>query len=295
MSARIDFDYLHTLATVPEDHVTLEQIETDRVTLLSGGSLEIPGKQLALSLMLGSAELAERAIETAQGRVPLQLILRSDLAPASMDTLLEIFRDHAHALLPGFSGEAGGTVVDLGANEGFYTLRMKLLNPDLRLVSAEPVAENLELFRANIAANGLGGVTILETAVTDREGSVTLESLPHVGTVASTDILAFPRPWISSDQIVQREVATTTLEGLFEAGGVEEAEILKIDVEGSEVGILSCSRQTLRRCKRIVVECHGREARARVREALERAGFASLYEEEKRSGDLYFARHQKTH
>lgn len=290
MAARIDFDYLHTLAAAPEDHATLNRIEADREVLLSGGSLEIPGGPLPLSLRLGAGELAPEAIVPAQPTRTIHLTLRSDLAPASMDTFLEIFRDHVHALLPGFSGEAGGNVVDLGANEGFYTLRMKLLNPDLRVVAAEPVAENVALFRDNIAANDMDGVTILETAVTDREGRVTLETLPHVGTVASTDILAFPRPWISSDEIDHREVATTTLEGLLDASGIEEAEILKLDVEGSEVDILSCNRQTLRRCRRVVVECHGGRARARVRAFLEGAGFASLYDEEKRSGDLYFVR-----
>ncbi len=284
MAARIDFDYLRSLAAGPEDRAVLNRIERDRETLLSGGSLEAPGSHLELSLVL-TPELID-----SEPPKRLRLALRSDLAPASMDTFLEIFRDRAHALLPGFDSVSSGTVVDLGANEGYYTLRMKMLNPGLRVVAAEPVRENAELFRANLEANEISGVEIRETAVTDRLGSVALETLPHVGTVASTDIFAFPRPWIRSEMTESRIVPTTTLPALLEDTGVEEAEILKIDVEGSEVEILSSSREQLRRFKRIVVECHGAEARHSVREIVESQSFSCIHEEDKRSGDLYFLR-----
>jgi FkbM family methyltransferase len=286
MSARIDFSYLNSLAGGPEDHAVLEGIEKDRERLLAGGSPELPGRPLSLTLMLGEEELRESG-GTSRA---LHLKLRSDLAPASMDTFLEIFRDQAHALLPGFRGEEGGTVVDLGANEGYYTIMMKLLNPALRILAAEPLGENAALFRGNLGANEIDGVTLLETAVTDRDGSVTLETLPHVGTVASTNILAFPRPWIRAEELERRRVPTMTLGALLETGEVEEGEILKIDVEGSEARILSCGSTVLRRFRRVVVECHGSESRAEVRRLLESAGFKRLYREEKRSGDLYFLR-----
>lgn len=269
----------------------LHSIEADRETLLAGGSLPMPPELLTLSLELGPAELGPGVLGPATGTSrTLHLTLRSDLAPASMDTLLEVFRDHAHALLPGFCGEAGGTVVDLGGNEGFYTLRMKLLNPVVRVVTAEPIRENAELFRANLEGNGVSGVTLRETAVTDCNGTVQIETIPHVGTVASTDILAFPRPWISAGDIRRRTVPTMTLDALLEATEVGEAEILKMDVEGSEVEILSGSREALSRFRRIVVECHGERARAATREIIESQRFRCLHAEPKRSGDLYFLR-----
>lgn len=74
-----------------------------------------------------------------------------------MDTVLEIFRDHAHALLPGFDGEMGGTVVDLGTNEGYYALRMKLLSPTIRVLAVEPITENAEVFWENSSYHDSGG------------------------------------------------------------------------------------------------------------------------------------------
>jgi FkbM family methyltransferase len=167
---------------------------------------------------------------------------------------------------------------------------MKLLNPAVRVVAAEPLSENAELFRANLEANGVEGVTLRETAVTGHNGTARIETLPHVGTVASTDILAFPRPWIKAASIRRRTVPAMTLESFLEAAEVGEAEILKMDVEGSEVEILSGSREALRRFERIVVECHGNDARRGVEDILKSRGFRCLYAEEKRSGDLYFLR-----
>jgi len=207
-----------------------------------------------------------------------------------MDTVLEIFRDHAHALLPGFNGETGGTVVDLGANEGYYTLRMKLLNPTIQVLAVEPIAENTEVFRNNMAANGIEGVTLCETAITHQNGTTRIETLPHVGTVASTDMLAFPRPWIRPEEIRRRTVPTMTLETLLETYEVATAEILKVDVEGSEVDILSNSGAALRRFRRVVVECHGSVAREATRKIMESEGFATLHVEPQRSGDLYLLR-----
>jgi hypothetical protein len=103
-------------------------------------------------------------------------------------------------------------------------------------------------------------------------------------------MFAFPRPWIRREMIESRRVPTTTLPALLEQTGVREAEILKMDVEGSELQILSGATSALRRFKRIVVECHGSEARKGVRDALEYQGFGCVHAEDKLSGDLYFLR-----
>jgi FkbM family methyltransferase len=327
MAAHLDFDYLHELAISEADHRALDQIEGDRRLLLRGGRLPEPGEYMELRLerppetqdpaRAAGAEAVDRAGAAGSH---ITLILRSDLAPASLDTFIEIFRDRTHTRVTGFAGENAHSVVDLGANEGHYTLLMKLLNPRLRVVAAEPLAENVDLFRRNMEANGLNNVTCIEAAVTapvritaDREtsgataigsatGTITLDTYPHVGTVASTDISAFPRPWIDPARVRPRRVEAITLSALLDRAGVVEADILKLDVEGSEVDVLSGAPETptgggtsatagvLRRFRRIVVECHGAEKRAQVLAVLEQAGFACVYIEGKRSGDVYAER-----
>jgi FkbM family methyltransferase len=337
MAAHTDFDYLHSLAVSSHDHDTLERIRRDRETLLYGGTLPESGERLSLSLldpdaaartatpgqaapgMSGRAAEASLRADAAAPRqtaaeVPwraapptpegtLRLTLRSDLAPASLDTLLEIFRDHAHARAEGFRPDdldgsdgagVGPMVVDLGANEGFYTLRMKRRNPALRIVAVEAVAVNIDLFRENLAANGLHGVETLCAAVVDpdgaREGVLELETYPHVGTIASRDLTGFPRPWIRPERIRTERVPAVSLSEVLRRYRIEEAALLKVDIEGSEVDALSAEPSELRRFERIVVECHGKAARERCTAMLDAAGFDLLAAEEKRSGDCYFRR-----
>ncbi|NBB90392.1 MAG: FkbM family methyltransferase [Spirochaetes bacterium] len=322
MAAHLDFEYLHQLAVSDADHRALERIESDRQNLLRGRPLPAPGRYMELRLKAPKAAQRPAGSE----HTHITLILRSDLAPASLDTFLEIFRDRAHTSVAGFAGEDARTILDLGANEGYYTLLMKRFNPGLRIVAAEPLTENADLFRRNIESNGLDDVTCIEAAVTaplritterttpgttatgSAQGTIGLDTYPYVGTVASTDISAFPRPWIDPARVRPRRVAAITLSALLDRARVAEADILKVDVEGSEVDILSGAVETsavagtstvtgtpaaadvLRRFRRIVVECHGAEKRDQVLSVLERASFFPVHVEGKRSGDVYAER-----
>ncbi|MFO7782747.1 MAG: FkbM family methyltransferase, partial [Spirochaetia bacterium] len=324
--AHLDFDYLHGLALSDSGHRVLDRIEDDRARLLRRERLPEPGEYMELRLKppRGARHPAGAGAVAGAGAAAVEstitLVLRSDLAPASMDTFIEIFRDGAHTAVAGFAelaGEHPHTVVDLGANEGYYTLLMKLLNPGVRIVAAEPIAENVDLFRRNVEANGLHDVSCVEAAVTApgritaadaTPGAITLDTYPHVGTVASTDIAAFPRPWIDPTRVRRRRVEAITLPALLDQAGVSEADILKVDVEGSEVDVLSgaaeawtvsrtptvprmpTEAEVLRRFRRIVVECHGTEKRELVLAVLERADFACVHIEGKRSGDVYAER-----
>lgn len=240
------------------------------------------------------ARPAAAADASAAADAGLELVLRSDLAPASVDTILEIFRDSAHMRVPGFCGEAGGTVVDLGANEGFYALRLKLLNPSLQIVAAEPLAEHVDLIRRNVERNGVNGVQTFEAAIaavnTEAGESAALETYPSVGTIASTDLQRLPRPWIKRDHVQRRTVPAMSLRDLLDRTGTQRAELLKIDIEGSEPELLESDPPAIRRAERIVVECHGEESRRRCRAALTAAGFECVHAERHLTGDLYFTR-----
>lgn len=111
MAAPIDFAYLHRIASGRESHATLTRIESDRERLLSDEAprgtrrtaqpVAYPGTRGARTGPVAGKHTA---------RTTTSLTLRSDLAPASIDTFLEIVRDHAHAVYSGFRGETGGTV-----------------------------------------------------------------------------------------------------------------------------------------------------------------------------------------
>jgi FkbM family methyltransferase len=69
----------------------------------------------------------------------------------------------------------GGTVVEVGANTGYFTLKFaKWAGSGGRVVAYEPDAENFRLLTKNIAANGYRNVSAEMKAASDRAGSVDL-------------------------------------------------------------------------------------------------------------------------
>jgi FkbM family methyltransferase len=81
--------------------------------------------------------------------------------------------------------EPGMTVVDVGANVGWYTLlAAERVGPSGRVVAFEANPETVALLRRTVDVNGARGWTTVEpVALADREGEITLHALAeHRGT-----------------------------------------------------------------------------------------------------------------
>jgi FkbM family methyltransferase len=64
---------------------------------------------------------------------------------------------------------SGQTVVDVGANIGYYTVIMsRLVGPQGRVVAFEPEPANLALLKKNLELNDIHNVTVMEQAVAER-------------------------------------------------------------------------------------------------------------------------------
>lgn len=64
----------------------------------------------------------------------------------------------------------GDTVVDVGANIGYYTLQLaRLVGPAGRVFAFEPEPRNFDLLRRNVWENGYNNVTLVHAAVLARE------------------------------------------------------------------------------------------------------------------------------
>lgn len=143
----------------------------------------------------------------------------------------------------------GGTVLDLGANVGFYTLLAAELVGHYGSVHAfEPVSRNLQYLRCHIALNGLANVTVIEAAVSDTNGKrrFRLHHSPAMG-------------HLSDDG--QKEVSTVTLDE-FVFGTVTTPHSIKIDVEGAEYAVLQGAREVLAQHRpALLLATHNRDLR----------------------------------
>lgn len=178
---------------------------------------------------------------------------------------------------------AGKTVVDVGANQGFFSLYAA--SRGARVYAFEPVAENANMFRRNVEQNGLSDrVTLFEAAVTSGETEVTL----FVG----FNKLGNPRSETASivnDQrggttVEERTVRGIPIADLPSVCGVDEFDIMKFDCEGAEVEIFKTMPDDLVNCPMaFVVEYHHHES-AGILSRLREAGFKIIHQDSTETG-----------
>lgn len=149
----------------------------------------------------------------------------------------------------------GGVFVDIGANAGVFSLFIASLMQSGTLIAAEPQPEMFARLTTNFALNPAASarldLSLLMTAIGGhREDTLTL-SVPESAGQASAR-LAEDVPTIS--------VPVVPLIQLLSEGQVQHFDLLKIDVEGYEDGILFPFFETAARAifpKAIVMEaCH---------------------------------------
>jgi len=210
----------------------------------------------------------------------------------ALEVYQEIFRDDDHFLPPGFDGAQARVVVDLGANHGFYALRVKDTNPCCRLVCVEPNPYVFSLLEQNVAANGLSNVSLVNKAVAAENEIVCFDLIRQIHSIAGKGLSEVERPWMRDDFVETVRVPGVTLVRLFQDEGIDEVDLLKMDVEGSEADAIAAAGSTLGRVKRFVIERHSSDLRERVRTQMMGSGFELVYEPDPECaayyGDMYF-------
>ena len=122
---------------------------------------------------------------------------------------------------------ANGTVYDIGANVGFYTLLAA--SRAKRVIAVEPLAENVAYLKRHLDLNGVCNVQVWPAAVADKEGDEPFAAARD----RSQGKLGGEGPM----------ACTVTLDRLCEICGPPA--LIKVDVEGAEYRLLLGAQQCL--------------------------------------------------
>lgn len=142
----------------------------------------------------------------------------------------------------------GGTVIDVGAQVGFFTIRTARLVPGVRILAVEPDPDSHVRLQANVQANGVSNVTFLRTALGGVVGTVQFLQSTYS---AESRIMKKSTPGAI-------EVPCTTLDRLVLEQRIEQIDLLKIDAEGAEESILAHGQDVaLPRTRVAMLEVHG--------------------------------------
>jgi FkbM family methyltransferase len=174
----------------------------------------------------------------------------------------EIFMTEAYVKhFPSLSGVR--TVVDVGANVGFFSLFASHRFPGATVHAYEPLPINFERLEAHRAANPSSRIVSHRVAVSGARGELEF-FVDRVGEISTSASLA-----PSSDRPLRITVPSVTLEDVLDGNELDRCDFLKLDCEGAEFGILySTPAAVLDRISRLAIEVHASDNPTHTHERL---------------------------
>ena len=137
--------------------------------------------------------------------------------------------------------EGARTILDIGANIGWYAVRFARRRPEVMVHAFEPMPLTYGYLLRNVAANGVGDrVRGYNYALSETNGAARFFAAPGNGTNASLANVA------AAADAQEITVATLTLDDWSKAHGVAP-DFVKCDVEGAEYLVFRGGRATLTR------------------------------------------------
>ncbi len=212
----------------------------------------------------------------------------------------EIFTDGSY-LRHGVELADGACVVDVGANVGLFTLYVKERFPASRVLAFEPIPAIFEKLQTNVSLYGLD-VELFPCALGERAGSAPFTFYSGWSAMSgryadARDEESVTRTILSHDGLVDSDIEhltagrfagevvqcrIRTLSEILRESRVEWIDLLKIDVEKSELDVLSgIADEDWRRIGQLVIEVHDQDGRLEtIRSLLAGKGFSVALEQD---------------
>jgi FkbM family methyltransferase len=167
---------------------------------------------------------------------------------------------------------ADRTVIDVGANIGIFTLYAAREAPQCRIIAIEPFPDTRTRLQSLLERNRLQDrVTILACAVAASSATASMDSAAQVPSqyrrIYSEDTKAMNSNHRNDVEqtVAGIPVRTETLDKAFDSAQVRSADLVKLNIHGSEYEVLmSAPPELLERCKKIAVQYHDLPASCHV-------------------------------
>ncbi len=141
----------------------------------------------------------------------------------------------------------GDTVLDIGANIGYYTLLFaKLVGENGKVFAFEPDPTNFTLLKKNIEINGYENVVLVQKAVANKNGTVRLY-------IKGEDNIGYNTIYDTNDGRKSIEIESIRLDDYFKDYN-GQIDFIKMDVEGAEGAVIRGMPNLLNKTIKIVTE-----------------------------------------
>jgi FkbM family methyltransferase len=250
---RLPVDWIRALSYSLDDHPDTKELVQyrnplgmfDRLAAAFLANLRPAGFASALKSVLHRNRVR---IETPNGRFLIdpfshfgrELAMQGDYEPQMRKTIV-------HYLKP------GDTFVDLGANEGFFSVQAAAIcGPGGRVVAIEPQNRLLDVLRENLRLNEIRCAEVISVAVSDKPGTAMLYLAPDINTGGSGLSNAARYP------VRAQPTSLRTLSQVLDENRIDHVDFMKVDIEGFEWEMLTGAPEVFatHRIRAMAMEIH---------------------------------------
>lgn len=160
----------------------------------------------------------------------------------------------------------GMVFVDVGANDGYYTLfAARRIGNTGRVLAFEPSSRERANLERNIARNRLANVTVLPVALGVECGRADLR-LAEGGHSGHNTFGSFANDGVKAERV--ETVEMSTLDKVAKELNLDRIDVMKIDVEGAEANVIAGGRRILEAMRPLILlEISDRALRAQGSDA----------------------------
>lgn len=162
----------------------------------------------------------------------------------------------------------GDIFYDIGANAGFFSLMASnCVGPAGRVFAFEPLPENVRSIRSQVELNAVANVTVVQAAVSNREGTVEFSNGQDTSTAHIKGVRA------EKDDAPAFSVRAVALDQFSRETSVPD--FMKMDIEGAELMALkgACRLLGSAHPPKILIEFHGERLRQKCMTILADFGY----------------------
>jgi len=163
----------------------------------------------------------------------------------------EIFIDKAYERNEDFIPQPGWTIIDLGANIGLFALRNSQRIENGKILCVEPNPMVFPILLKNLRANYVQNVNVFPLAIGEKTGKEVLRFSPSLTTEGSIINGRFT----TDADVMEVEVTTETLDDFGKTRNLTgRIDLIKMDIEGAEIGAIRGGNNLLKRTKRVMID-----------------------------------------
>ena len=155
----------------------------------------------------------------------------------------------------------GETFVDVGANVGYYSLKIakEYSAKGVVVIAIEAHPQNYKALSKNIELNDFKCIRPINRAVSDHKAIATLYERVDTRNRIRSEFYSLSNAFLHESNVARPEggsieVECDTLDNIL---GDQRVDVMKIDIEGAEVSALKGATRTLKKLRKIIVEVHG--------------------------------------